>query len=73
MTESKNWRNLIRYYCTVGKGLELFLIEELKKNLAAEDVSVRKFFLIIKKDKRFSGSGCWSSLNFIKDYLNVTH
>lgn len=44
MAESKNLRNLIRYYCTAGKGMELFLIEELKKNLAAEDVSVRKFF-----------------------------
>ncbi|XP_011601405.1 THUMP domain-containing protein 2 [Takifugu rubripes] len=38
MAESKNDGNLIRYYCTAGKGMELFLLEELKKNLAAEDV-----------------------------------
>lgn len=42
MAESKIDGNLIRYYCTAGKGMELFLLEELKKNLAAEDVSVRK-------------------------------
>lgn len=41
MAESTNDGNLIRYYCTAGKGMELFLLEELK-NLAAEDVSVRK-------------------------------
>lgn len=40
--EAKNGVNLIRYYCTAGNGMELFLIEEVKKKLAAKDVSVRK-------------------------------
>ena len=45
MTEAnkaKNGVNLIRYYCTAGNGMELFLIEEVKKKLAAEDVSLLK-------------------------------
>lgn len=42
MADSKNDGNLIRYYCTAGKGMEIFLVEELKRNLAAEDVSVWK-------------------------------
>lgn len=40
--EAKNGVNFIRYYCTAGNGMELFLIEEVKKKLAAEDVSVCK-------------------------------
>lgn len=44
MTEAKNGVNVIRYYCTAGNGMELFLIEEVKKKLAAEDVSRRKSF-----------------------------
>lgn len=40
--ETKNGVNFIRYYCTAGNGMELFLIEEVKKKLAAEDVSACK-------------------------------
>lgn len=40
--EAKSGAHLIRYYCTAGNGMELFLMEEVKKKLAAEDVSVPK-------------------------------
>lgn len=40
--EADNGVNLIHYYCTAGKGMEVFLIEEVKKKLAVEDVSVSK-------------------------------
>lgn len=48
MSEStpKRGVNLIRYYCTAGNGMELFLIEEVKKKLAAEDVSVIRFKVV---------------------------
>lgn len=42
MNEAKIGVNLSRYYCTAGNGMEPFLIEEVKKKLAADDVSVRK-------------------------------
>ncbi|XP_038593885.1 THUMP domain-containing protein 2 [Micropterus salmoides] len=31
-------RSLVRYYCTAGNGMEPFLIEEVQRKLAAEDV-----------------------------------
>lgn len=43
MTEAGGEGRLVRYYCTAGKGMEPFLIEEVKKRLAAEDVSVSSY------------------------------
>lgn len=39
MTEPRREGSLVRYYCTAGNGMEHFLIDEVKKKLAAEDVS----------------------------------
>ncbi|XP_068597801.1 THUMP domain-containing protein 2 [Brachionichthys hirsutus] len=41
MTEPISEGSLVRYFCTAGNGMERFLMEEVKKKLAAEDVSVR--------------------------------
>ncbi|XP_041803774.1 THUMP domain-containing protein 2 [Chelmon rostratus] len=38
MTEPRREGSLVRYYCTAGNGMEHFLIDEVKKKLAAEDV-----------------------------------
>nr|XP_046257281.1 THUMP domain-containing protein 2 [Scatophagus argus] len=38
MTEPRSEGGLVRYYCTAGNGMEPFLIDEVKKKLAAEDV-----------------------------------
>ncbi|XP_076599488.1 U6 snRNA (guanine-N(2))-methyltransferase THUMPD2 [Chaetodon auriga] len=38
MTEPRSEESLVRYYCTAGNGMEHFLIDEVKKKLAAEDV-----------------------------------
>lgn len=40
MSDKVEKGNLIRYYCTAGNGMELFLIKEVKMKLAAEDVSL---------------------------------
>ena len=40
MTEPSSEGSLVRYYCTAGNGMERFLMDEVKKKLAAEDVSV---------------------------------
>ncbi|KAJ4948085.1 hypothetical protein JOQ06_019625 [Pogonophryne albipinna] len=38
MAEPRSEGSLVRYYCTYGKGMEPFLIDEVKRKLAAEDV-----------------------------------
>ncbi|XP_070772557.1 THUMP domain-containing protein 2 [Enoplosus armatus] len=38
MTEPRSKGSLVRYYCTSGNGMEPFLIDEVKRKLAAEDV-----------------------------------
>ncbi|XP_018517281.1 THUMP domain-containing protein 2 [Lates calcarifer] len=38
MTESRSEGGLVRYYCTAGNGMEPFLVDEVKRKLAAEDV-----------------------------------
>ncbi|XP_041865929.1 THUMP domain-containing protein 2 [Melanotaenia boesemani] len=38
MEEPMCIRSMVRYYCTAGNGMENFLIEEVKKKLAAENV-----------------------------------
>lgn len=38
MTEPRSERSLVRYFCTAGNGMERFLVDEVKKKLAAEDV-----------------------------------
>ncbi|XP_051815857.1 THUMP domain-containing protein 2 isoform X2 [Acanthochromis polyacanthus] len=38
MAEPRSEEDLIRYFCTAGNGMEPFLMEEVKKKLAAEDV-----------------------------------
>ncbi|KAM6922918.1 THUMP domain-containing protein 2 isoform 1-T2 [Lycodopsis pacificus] len=38
MSEPDSNGSLVRYYCTAGNGMERFLIGEVKKKLAAEDV-----------------------------------
>ncbi|XP_010765757.1 THUMP domain-containing protein 2 [Notothenia coriiceps] len=38
MAELISQGSLVRYYCTYGKGMEPFLIDEVKRKLAAEDV-----------------------------------
>ncbi|XP_070834041.1 THUMP domain-containing protein 2 [Chaetodon trifascialis] len=38
MSEPRSEESLVRYYCTAGNGMEHFLIDEVKKKLAAEDV-----------------------------------
>lgn len=40
MTKTNSGDGSIRYYCTAGNGMERFLIDEVKKKLSAEDVSV---------------------------------
>lgn len=40
MTEQRSEGGLIRYYCTAGNGMEPFLIDEVKKKLAAENVGI---------------------------------
>ncbi|XP_076017926.1 U6 snRNA (guanine-N(2))-methyltransferase THUMPD2 [Genypterus blacodes] len=38
MAERQSERRLVRYFCTAGKGMEPFLVEEVKKKLEAEEV-----------------------------------
>ncbi|KAM7408384.1 hypothetical protein PAMA_002212 [Pampus argenteus] len=38
MTEPRSERSLVRYFCTAGNGMEHFLVDEVKRKLAAEDV-----------------------------------
>ncbi|XP_031171965.1 THUMP domain-containing protein 2 [Sander lucioperca] len=38
MTDARSEASLVRYYCTAGNGMEHFLIDEVKRKLAAEDV-----------------------------------
>ncbi|XP_068184364.1 THUMP domain-containing protein 2 isoform X2 [Antennarius striatus] len=38
MTEPVGEGSLVRYFCTAGNGMERFLMDEVKKKLAAEDV-----------------------------------
>lgn len=38
MDESISDGSVVRYYCTAGNGMEPFLIDEVKRKLAAEDV-----------------------------------
>uniref|UniRef100_UPI0037E7E446 THUMP domain-containing protein 2 n=1 Tax=Semicossyphus pulcher TaxID=241346 RepID=UPI0037E7E446 len=38
MTGTESEGSLVRYYCTAGNGMERFLIDEVKKKLAAEHV-----------------------------------
>uniref|UniRef100_UPI003AAF6638 THUMP domain-containing protein 2 n=1 Tax=Centroberyx gerrardi TaxID=166262 RepID=UPI003AAF6638 len=38
MTEPRGERSSVRYYCTAGNGMELFLVQEVKTKLAAENV-----------------------------------
>uniref|UniRef100_A0AAQ4S000 THUMP domain containing 2 n=1 Tax=Gasterosteus aculeatus aculeatus TaxID=481459 RepID=A0AAQ4S000_GASAC len=38
MSEPESTGSLVRYYCTAGNGMQRFLIAEVKKKLAAEDV-----------------------------------
>ena len=40
MSEIITEGSLVRYFCTAGNGMEHFLIDEVKKKLAAEDVSI---------------------------------
>ncbi|KAM4598871.1 THUMP domain-containing protein 2 [Fundulus diaphanus] len=37
-TEMKEADSGVRYYCTAGNGMERFLVEEVKRKLAAEDI-----------------------------------
>ncbi len=39
MAEARSERNLFRYFCTAGNGMERFLADEVKRKLSAEDVS----------------------------------
>lgn len=41
MSETGGNGSAVRYYCTAGSGMELLLVDEVKRKLAAEDVSVR--------------------------------
>ncbi|KAI4813313.1 hypothetical protein KUCAC02_024645 [Chaenocephalus aceratus] len=63
MAEPRSEGTLVRYYCTYGKGMEPFLIDEVKRKLAAEDVcqisgidrvselkAAERLFLLLKKD-----------------------
>ncbi|XP_030011190.1 THUMP domain-containing protein 2 isoform X1 [Sphaeramia orbicularis] len=38
MTGPSSKRRVVRYFCTAGNGMEMFVVEELKKKLEAEDV-----------------------------------
>ncbi|XP_017284737.1 THUMP domain-containing protein 2 isoform X2 [Kryptolebias marmoratus] len=38
MSETRGNGSVVRYYCTAGNGMELFLVDEVKGKLAAEDV-----------------------------------
>lgn len=40
MTEQRSEPGLIHYFCTAGNGMEPFLIDEVKKKLAAENVGI---------------------------------
>lgn len=39
MAEPRSDGSFVRYYCTAGNGMETFLMDEVKRKLAAEDVS----------------------------------
>ncbi|KAL7383927.1 hypothetical protein ABVT39_020811 [Epinephelus coioides] len=38
MAEPRSHGSFVRYYCTAGNGMETFLMDEVKRKLAAEDV-----------------------------------
>uniref|UniRef100_A0A672HS67 THUMP domain-containing protein n=2 Tax=Salarias fasciatus TaxID=181472 RepID=A0A672HS67_SALFA len=38
MSDVRSEERAVRYYCTAGNGMEVFLMEEVKRKLAAEDV-----------------------------------
>ncbi|XP_047206989.1 THUMP domain-containing protein 2 [Girardinichthys multiradiatus] len=38
ITETRGEDTMVRYYCTAGNGMQSFLVEEVKKKLAARDV-----------------------------------
>lgn len=40
MSEAGGNGSAVRYFCTAGSGMELFLVDEVKRKLSAEDVSV---------------------------------
>lgn len=40
MSETRGNGGIVRYYCTSGSGMELFLVDEVKRKLAAESVSI---------------------------------
>ncbi|XP_069568388.1 THUMP domain-containing protein 2 isoform X1 [Brachyistius frenatus] len=42
MAEPRSEGSVVRYFCTAGNGMEPFLIDEVKRKLAAEDVSVSR-------------------------------